>query len=49
MGIIYVLLPASVVIALIFVAFYVRAVQRGDFDDLDTPPERMLQDDEDKI
>jgi cbb3-type cytochrome oxidase maturation protein len=46
MGIIYALIPLSLLLALIALIAYVWAVKSGQFDDLDTPPLRMLYDDE---
>ena len=46
MGIILLLLPASIVLAAIALAAYVWATKSGQFEDLDTPPQRMLHDDE---
>jgi cbb3-type cytochrome oxidase maturation protein len=45
-SIIYVLLPAAMVLAAFFVWAFVRAVRRGQYDDLDTPAVRMLHDDD---
>ncbi|GAB4370243.1 MAG: hypothetical protein Kow0062_04770 [Acidobacteriota bacterium] len=46
MNVVYIVLPASVLLALIGVVLFVVAVRRGQFDDLDTPALRMLVDDE---
>ena len=46
MGIVYILLPASLLLALVFVGIYVWSVKDGQFDDLETPSLRMLNDDE---
>lgn len=46
MSVIYILLPAAMVLAAFFVLAFVRAVRRGQYDDLDTPPVRMLHDDD---
>ena len=46
MNIVYVVLPASIVLALIAVLLFVWAARRGQFDDLETPGLRMLHDDE---
>jgi cbb3-type cytochrome oxidase maturation protein len=48
MGIILLLLPASVLLAAIALAAYIWATRSGQFDDLDTPPQRMLADDADE-
>ena len=47
MTMIFLLLPISLAIVVLAVAAYVWAVRRGQFDDLETPPMRMLFDDED--
>ncbi len=44
---IFVLLPLALLIAAVAAAFFVWAARSGQFDDLDTPPVRMLFDDED--
>lgn len=46
MDIIYILLPATLVLAVIAVLGYIWAVKRGQFDDLDTPALRILVEDE---
>lgn len=46
MNIVYVVLPASIVLAVIAVLLFVWAARRGQFDDLETPGMRMLHDDE---
>lgn len=43
---VFVLLPLALVIAGIAVGFFVWAATSGQYDDLDTPPLRMLFDDE---
>lgn len=43
---IFVLLPLALLIAAVAVVFFVWAATSGQFDDLDTPPVRMLFDDE---
>lgn len=45
MNIIFVLLPASLLLAGIAVIGYLWASRSGQFDDLDTPALRMLNDD----
>lgn len=42
---IYFLIPVALLLGAAFVALFVWAVGRGQFDDLDDPPERMLHDD----
>jgi cbb3-type cytochrome oxidase maturation protein len=46
MGAIYILVPLALVIVVGAIGAYVWAVRRGQFDDLDTPAIRALQDDE---
>lgn len=46
MSVVYVVLPLSVVLAVIAVVLFVLAVRRGQFDDLETPGVRALLDDE---
>lgn len=48
MSVIYVLLPAAAALAVAGVAGFIWAVRRGQLDDLDTPPVRVLHDDEDE-
>jgi cbb3-type cytochrome oxidase maturation protein len=43
---IFVLLPLALLIAGVALAFFVWAVRSGQYDDLETPPVRMLFDDE---
>lgn len=47
MSVIYVLLPVALLFAAAAVATYVWATRTGQFDDLETPPLRILHDDED--
>lgn len=47
MSVIYVLLPLALALAAAAVAAFVWAVRRGQFDDLDTPPLRILHDEDD--
>jgi cbb3-type cytochrome oxidase maturation protein len=46
MNAIFVLLPLALLIAGTAVALFIWAVRSGQFDDLDTPPVRILFDDE---
>ncbi len=46
MNIFYLLIGASLLVALIFLAAFIWAVKSGQFDDNETPPYRMLFDDE---
>lgn len=40
------LLPVAIALGGIFVVLFLLAVRGGQFDDLDDPPRRMLQDDD---
>ncbi len=42
----FVLLPLALLIAAVAVGFFIWAARTGQFDDLDTPPVRILFDDE---
>ncbi len=46
MSVIYIVLPAALLIALGAVVAFIWAVRSGQMDDLDTPALRMLHDDE---
>jgi cbb3-type cytochrome oxidase maturation protein len=46
MSVVYVLLPAAIVLAAAGVAAFIWAVRGGQFDDLETPAVRILHDDE---
>lgn len=46
MNIVYVLAPLALLLGSSFAIFYIVATARGQFDDLETPPQRMLLDDE---
>jgi cbb3-type cytochrome oxidase maturation protein len=41
----YLILPLALLVVLIAVVGFVWAARRGQFDDLDTPPMRVLHDD----
>jgi cbb3-type cytochrome oxidase maturation protein len=45
MGVLYVLVPLAAVIVVIALAAFRWALRTGQFDDLDTPPLRVLIDD----
>ena len=45
MDIVFVLLPASLLLALLGIGAFIWATRSGQFDDCDTPPLRMLNDD----
>lgn len=47
MPIIYIMLPAALVLAIAAVGAFIWAVRSGQFDDLDTPATRILHDDDD--
>lgn len=47
MNIIYIILPISVLLGAAFVAAFVFAARKGQFDDLKTPTVRMLFHDDD--
>jgi cbb3-type cytochrome oxidase maturation protein len=47
-SVIYVLLPVAALLAVAGVAAFIWAVRHGQLDDLDTPPVRMLFDEEDE-
>lgn len=47
MNVIFIVLPLSLVVAAGFLAAFVLAARRGEFDDLDTPAHRMLEDEDD--
>lgn len=46
MNIIYLLAPLALLLGLFFATGFVTAVLKGQFDDTDTPPQKMLLDDE---
>lgn len=48
MSIVYLLVPATLLLALAALGAYMWAVRSGQFDDLDTPPQRMMLDDKDE-
>ena len=45
MDAIFFLLPIAVLLGAVFATLFVVAVKRGQFDDLDDPPKRILKDD----
>ena len=49
MSVIYLLISISIMVALLFLYAFIRAVRNGQFDDDYTPSVRMLFDDETKI
>lgn len=46
MDIIVILLPVAVALGALFVVLFLVAAKRGQFDDLDDPPQRILKDDD---
>ncbi|MDO4729055.1 MAG: cbb3-type cytochrome oxidase assembly protein CcoS [Bacteroidota bacterium] len=46
MSVVYVLICVSIVVAIIFLAAFIKAVKSGQYDDDYTPSVRMLFDDE---
>lgn len=46
MSILYVAIPVAIAIAVVAVITFVLQVRAGQYDDLSTPPHRMLHDDE---
>lgn len=45
MSAVFFLLPLAVLLGALFAVLFVRAAARGQFDDLDDPPRRVLEDD----
>lgn len=45
MSVLFVAIPIALLLSVIAVLVFVRQVKNGQFDDLDTPPRRMLFDD----
>lgn len=45
MDAIFFLLPIAVLLGAVFAILFVVAVKKGQFDDLDDPPRRILKDD----
>ena len=45
MDIIFFLLPLALALGGVFVALFLRAAAQGQFDDLDDPPQRIVEDD----
>jgi cbb3-type cytochrome oxidase maturation protein len=48
MSVLYIVVPIALFIVAMAVGAFVWATNRGQFDDLDTPPMRMLHDDEER-
>ena len=49
MSVIYIVLPLALVLAALGLGAFFWAVRKGQYDDLDTPPVRMVFDDEDEV
>jgi cbb3-type cytochrome oxidase maturation protein len=47
-SVLYIVVPLALLIVAVAVGAFVWAANRGQFDDLDTPPMRMLHDDEER-
>jgi len=47
-SVVYILLPAAVLIALVYLVLFILSAKRGQFDDTTTPAVRMLFDDDDR-
>ena len=48
MSVIFIAIPVALLVAAFFIVAFVIQVQSGQYDDLETPPHRMLFDDEKK-
>ena len=48
MSVLYIALPIALILAVIAVVVFIMQVRSGQFDDLETPPRRMLFDDVEK-
>lgn len=46
MSVLYIMLPVALTIAAGAIVAFIRAAQAGQYDDLDTPPLRVLADDD---
>ena len=49
MSVIYIVLPLSLIFVVLAVTIFVWATQSGQFDDMETPGLRMLNDDEEAV
>ena len=49
MDIIFILLPAALALAVVFVLAFIWAAKRGQYDDLETPALRILMDDDEPV
>ena len=48
MSVLYVLVPVALALVLVAIVAYVWAARRGQFDDLETPAHRAIQDEPDE-
>ena len=46
MSVLFIVVPLALIVVLVAVVAYVWSARVGQFDDLDTPPVRMLHDDD---
>jgi cbb3-type cytochrome oxidase maturation protein len=46
MTVLFIVLPLAILMAGLFLGAFILSVRRGQYDDLDTPPLRMLFDDD---
>jgi len=46
MSVVYIMIPVSLLIALVFFLLFIKTVKSGQYDDVYTPSVRMLFDDE---
>ncbi len=46
MSVLFIVVPLAIIVAAIFLTAFIVSVRRGQYDDLDTPPVRMLFDNE---
>lgn len=49
MSLVFIALPAALLLAAAGIVAFVWAIRKGQYDDLDTPAVRMLHDDEDEL
>lgn len=48
MNLLYFMIPASLILSLIFLVFFIWSVRKGQYDDLETPAHRILFENESK-
>jgi cbb3-type cytochrome oxidase maturation protein len=46
MNITFILIPLALILGIVFLAFFIWATIRGQFDDLASPPQKILFDDD---